>query len=529
MSSNLPSGATPASPEHRFLDYARTGNKAVIQALLAEFADRSYTQARRIIGRRDGAEDAVQDAYVRLVNSAKKYDGSVPFAAWLGRLVNLSALNHRERRLSRHTNFSDMRDLGAFAMDNQTTDPDSADMPEIEALRSALDSLPDRYRAAMTMHYFSGLDRNETAQALGIPTITLAKQLERGLERLRDKLGRAGFAITSAGLLTVMASLPTYAAPPTLRASIGAAASERLAAAVLQVKQAASVATGVGIATVVVVVVLAVAATMMLSRPGKAPAPTSGAPVQTIGMGLEHGLIGHWTFDETGGMTAADSSGNGFDGRLHQDTTTNWIAGKIAGALDFDGVGGAVFVDSPAALNDLTRFTIAAWIMPRSFGQFESTSQLNLGRIMNKRNRNPAGMSAGWATGWSLLISNHEPEGTAGTFRFRQTFSLAEGVWAAPDNSTTLGAWQHVALTYDNSSVANVPTFYLNGVRVATVVGTQPSGSVSPDAASALVLGNADIPVRSFDGAIDDVRIYNRILDASEIQALVDHVSTSRK
>ena len=90
--------AAPDEPRHdsaneRFLQYARTGNKAILQSLIREFADRAYNQARRITGRSDGAEDAVQEAYLRLVTTAKRYDGSVPFAAWLGRLVSAAALN----------------------------------------------------------------------------------------------------------------------------------------------------------------------------------------------------------------------------------------------------------------------------------------------------------------------------------------------------------------------------------------------------------------------------------------------------
>jgi hypothetical protein len=62
--------------------------------------------------------------------------------------------------------------------------------------------------------------------------------------------------------------------------------------------------------------------------------------------------------------------------------------------------------------------------------------------------------------------------------------------------------------------------FYLNGVRATTTVRTAPSGSVTPDEASTLTIGNTTALDRTFDGAIDDVRIYNRILGAAEISGL---------
>jgi RNA polymerase sigma factor (sigma-70 family) len=211
-----------ATAEERFLHYARTGDTVTIQALIREFADRSFNQARRIIGRDDGAEDAVQDAYLRLVKSAKKYDGSVPFAAWMGRLVNLSALNYRERQRSRHTNLSDMSDQGVAAMNDSHTTAQPAESRELEAIRSALDLLPERYRAPLTLHYFGGLDQSETAQALGMPPETLRTRLARGLEQLRGKLGRAGFAVSSAGLIAIFSSQPSYAASPALISSLTA-------------------------------------------------------------------------------------------------------------------------------------------------------------------------------------------------------------------------------------------------------------------------------------------------------------------
>jgi hypothetical protein len=218
------------------------------------------------------------------------------------------------------------------------------------------------------------------------------------------------------------------------------------------------------------------------------------------------GLVGLWKLDATSGTVAADSSGNGFNGTLANYATSGWTAGKVGGALNFNGVSNSVTVGSPAALTNLARYTIAAWIKPRTLGEG------NLGRILDKRN---AGVSAGW----SMFLG-------AGAVTFRQTFSTTEGAWSMPANTVALGAWQHVALTYDTGSAANKPTFYRNGVVVTTAVLTAPSGSRSSDAASPLSIGNTTTLDRTFDGAIDDVRIYNRILSASEVGGLVAGMPT---
>jgi hypothetical protein len=152
-------------------------------------------------------------------------------------------------------------------------------------------------------------------------------------------------------------------------------------------------------------------------------------------------------------------------------------------------------------LTDLARFTVSAWIKPRGFGE------VNLGRIVNKRN--PAGTA-----GWTLFLTGK------GSALFRQAFNVAGGGWITPINSVTLNTWQHVAVTYDSASTANRPIFYINGKLVTTSVADSPSGSKNSDSATPLSIGNTSTLDRTFNGAIDDVRIYNRILGATEIEAL---------
>jgi hypothetical protein len=216
------------------------------------------------------------------------------------------------------------------------------------------------------------------------------------------------------------------------------------------------------------------------------------------------GLVALWKLDATSGTVATDSSGNGFNGTLANYTTSGWTAGKVGGALNFNGVSNSVTVGSPAALTNLARYTIAAWIKPRTFGE------ANLGRILNKRS----------SAGWSLFLNSQ------GSMFLRQTFSVTEGAWSTPANSVAFGTWQHVAVAYDGSLATNRPAFYLNGKLVITTVNTAPAGSRSSDAATPLTIGNTAALSRTFDGAIDDVRIYSRILTATEIGGLATVVPT---
>jgi RNA polymerase sigma factor (sigma-70 family) len=492
------------SPEQRYLDYARTGDKAIIQSLIMEFADRAYTQARRIIGQAHGAEDAVQDAYLRLVHSAKKYDGSVPFAAWLGRLVSHAAINHRERRLSRHTNFSDMSDQGASAMNKQMLTEESPDSPEVEAVRAALDTLPAHYRTPLTLYYFGGLNQSETAHALGAPASTIANQLARGLEQLREKLGRAGFAVTSAGLLSICASLPTYAAPSALKAGLIAVGSERLAAAgrhILEAKKAASLATGAGIFKAALVGGLAVVATVTLLQQPDMAKPTSvpSAPVQA-----GTGLIAHWTFDEGRGLIANDRTGNGHTGELVNGPI--WAPGKIGGALSFNGIDNYVRIPSSSAFNSMKdQMTVVAWVFNREEAPaFGSIIQRRQGQDVLDVWNLYYDMSSDRRYSFSVITSSKEG------------YTTVYGQPSYPD----LNAWVHLAGVYDGTLIR----LFRNGVLQVSGPCT---GTLATET-TPVMIGACDTGVQGMrehiDAVVDDVRLYNRALSDAEIAELAQVV-----
>jgi uncharacterized protein (TIGR02145 family) len=81
--------------------------------------------------------------------------------------------------------------------------------------------------------------------------------------------------------------------------------------------------------------------------------------------------------------------------------------------------------------------------------------------------------------------------------------------------------WHHVSVTYDYSSSANDPTFYIDGVATSSTEISTPSGTQRTDGAQPLTLGNCSIFSKgAFGGTLDDVRIYNRILTPTEVAQL---------
>ncbi len=194
---------------------------------------------------------------------------------------------------------------------------------------------------------------------------------------------------------------------------------------------------------------------------------------------------GYWRLDEQTGTSAVDASGYGSTGTLTSvsdppTSTSGWANGKYGGSLNFDGSDDLVNVGGNANLQLTSGGTIAAWIYTRSMGES------NGGRIVNK------GTSTGAADGYSFQVG--------ATNKIFGQINGTAGVGTSND-TLTLNAWNHVAWSFDGVNYK----FYINGVLLTTSANTNLPPAVSGD----VYIGNrAGASDRTFDGLIDDVKIY---------------------
>jgi len=205
-------------------------------------------------------------------------------------------------------------------------------------------------------------------------------------------------------------------------------------------------------------------------------------------------LAGYWKFDEGSGTVAADSSGHGDSGTLLHGPT--WVTGKFGKALNFPAGASVVNVGAKAGLANLNRtgFTVTAWINVRSGG--------SSARIVDKDDN---------SIGWFFKMTS------ATTVQF---VSDNGGPSRSSSGAIAANTWQHVAASWTGSTAASGAHVYVNG-NLADGAGVDGTGSPGDDSGTPLSIGNrASALDRGFDGAIDDLRIYPRVLSAAEIKTL---------
>ncbi|MCZ7646591.1 MAG: sigma-70 family RNA polymerase sigma factor [Planctomycetota bacterium] len=192
---------------------------AALGELLKAHRDRAYSVAARLLGPGEDAEDAVQEACLKLLSRTHGFEGPESFRAAVYRAVVQCGLNAlRGRRRGRNLLEAARRDArtGEPSMPTPETASGEAELREI--VRLAIEELPEDLRVAVMLCYLEGLRLNEAAEALEIPRQTLRDRLERAVGLLRADLARSG--ATFAPALLAGASM---AAPAALLAKLDAA------------------------------------------------------------------------------------------------------------------------------------------------------------------------------------------------------------------------------------------------------------------------------------------------------------------
>ncbi len=203
------------------------------------------------------------------------------------------------------------------------------------------------------------------------------------------------------------------------------------------------------------------------------------------------------------GGTANDSTSPSQNGT---STAITYNSGIVGQAATFDGTTSGINIGSDSSIDNIFAGggSISAWIKPTGWGEGSD------GRIADKASSTNGGDGFAFQVAGTAMDNNQ--------LIFEYDFSGTIGRWRTPVGSISLNSWQFVVITYDNSSVSNVPTIYINGVQQVVTATSTPVGTAKSDAAQNLVIGNySQSATRTFDGQIDELRISTAILDADWI------------
>jgi RNA polymerase sigma-70 factor, ECF subfamily len=170
-------------PDELLVRRAQRGDRFAFETLVDRHQSRLFTLAARVLGSRQDAEDAVQEALVRAWLALPRFRRDARFSTWLYRICLNAA--HDVRSRSR---------LQVADEEPETADPRDrfAEHELSEELQRALNSLDEAYRVAVVLSDVLGCSYAEVAELTSVPEGTVKSRIFRGRSELAQLLGTMG-------------------------------------------------------------------------------------------------------------------------------------------------------------------------------------------------------------------------------------------------------------------------------------------------------------------------------------------------
>jgi RNA polymerase sigma-70 factor (ECF subfamily) len=193
--SPLPGAATLTEPELALR--IGTGDTAALEALMRRYNRTLFRTARAILRDDSEAEEALQDAYLKVFRSIAQFRGDSKLSTWLVRIVANEALMRRRKRARSaevvvlHSEGEGFEQKAEQVMDlNEGPEPLAVRAETRKLLEAKIDALPDAFRTVFMLRALEEFSVEETAQALGIPEATVRSRFFRARGLLREALSR---------------------------------------------------------------------------------------------------------------------------------------------------------------------------------------------------------------------------------------------------------------------------------------------------------------------------------------------------
>jgi RNA polymerase sigma-70 factor, ECF subfamily len=188
-------------PERELVAQAKAGDFTAFEKLVSRYERRVFATAFRIVGRREDAEDVVQDAFTSVIEHLPGFREDASFYTWLMRI----AVNHALKRLRKDRRWIKSGEGPSASTDSYGDLPHPrfiapwrenpmalAEQHEVrQVLAKALDELDEKYRAVFVLRDMEERSTADVAELLGTSEANVKVRLLRARLQLRERITRA--------------------------------------------------------------------------------------------------------------------------------------------------------------------------------------------------------------------------------------------------------------------------------------------------------------------------------------------------
>lgn len=177
------------------LPQVAAGESQAVSAVIDRYGKLVWSLARRYFGKSGEAEDAVQDAFIALWQSAERFDpdtaSETTFVAMIARRRMIDRLRKKGRRI-------EAQPLDASPEPPTKSSDTLAESEQAALVLSAIDELDPPQPEVIRRSILDGLTHAEIAEAMELPLGTVKTHIRRGLNKVRQALGIRGESVVQA-------------------------------------------------------------------------------------------------------------------------------------------------------------------------------------------------------------------------------------------------------------------------------------------------------------------------------------------
>ena len=166
------------------IEQIKSGDQDAMAALHARYAGLVYSIVRRTVDDVSTAEECVQDTFMRVWQSAHKFDktrGSL--VSWMISIARNLAID-KLRQIYRRVPLMQSTDDDSDVLDSLPVD--WPDRERISSLRMALEALPAEQRQVLELSYYGGMSQSDIAASCSLPLGTVKTRMRLAMQKLRD-------------------------------------------------------------------------------------------------------------------------------------------------------------------------------------------------------------------------------------------------------------------------------------------------------------------------------------------------------
>ena len=168
------------------IEKCKQNNRLAQMQLYNQYCNGMYIVANRFVKDTAEAEDVVQEAFIKAFTKLHQYKAEVTFGAWLKRIVINKSIDFLK---SKKQQLVALEDVHLKVVDTSNDDKWLVDDAiTINEVKSAINTLPDKYKYVLMLYLIEGYDHQEISEILNISEVASRTQLSRGKQKLQDLL-----------------------------------------------------------------------------------------------------------------------------------------------------------------------------------------------------------------------------------------------------------------------------------------------------------------------------------------------------